>query len=705
MSYCMNSDCMDPKNKQQATNCQACGADLLLRDRYRATRVLGKGGFGTTFAAKDKGLPGQPDCVIKQLKPLLSTPQYVAQCQKLFQREAETLGRIGNHPQIPRLLDYFEMGQEFYLVQEYVSGHTLHKEAKRSGPLTEGQVREVLQEILPVLDYLQTQKVIHRDIKPANIIRREIDNKLILIDFGVVNDQGGAEDNLPSAGKTDFVVGTQGFASPEQMAKKPVYSSDIYSLGITCVFLLLGKLPKDFDPHQAGQPWLQTLSVSPQFQKVLSTMVAAATDDRYASAKAVLQALEKLGQPLDSFDVVLPVPSPAVQSVGLSSNAAVPAPAGSFSGVHSHPPAVPQQTPSRPVTPRPPAQSTIGSLPRDPQPESPAPAEADPPETLKPAPPRKKSWWNQPILGKASMTERIAGLVSQQTVSESEVLKHKQVMDSMTILINKVQKLKSQQFSDPKFIDFVKIQSELSRTQDDRNSLMLAAELLAAGIESKDIFLDIQATEARYRNTASQKIYDAVHGLFHRNLEPAAFMVALNKKTADVLADIETDSLKQAMHQYLGQIDHLSQGRFSFQFFTLFQSSQEADYAVLKTASELIDTCKQGDRHDVDQLNRQVRIQYSFFEKLGRILGIPAHKRLPETYARLIQYVALNDQYKQFYPQFRQVLILLEKWHKHYTKAISIRQQFHPDEYKLPKEFKQDLPGVEVYEYFREYVM
>ncbi|WP_233501244.1 protein kinase domain-containing protein [Acaryochloris thomasi] len=698
---------MDPKNKPQAADCHACGSKLLLRDRYRATRVLGKGGFGTTFSAKDEGLPGQPDCVIKQLKPVLSTPQYVAQCQKLFQREAETLGRIGNHPQIPRLLDYFEMGQEFYLVQEYISGYTLHKEAKRSGPLTEGQVRDVLKEVLPILDYLHQQKVIHRDIKPANVIRREIDHKLILIDFGVVNDQGGADNSTPASGKTDFVVGTKGFAAPEQIAKKPVYASDLYSLGITCVFLLLGKLPKDFNPHQAGQPWLQTLRVSPQFQQVLIKMLAAATCDRYSSAREVLQALEQLGQPADadSFAVVPIQPSVAAPSGWPS---AVPTTQPSVAQVAAQPSgAQPTVSPPSAVSGSisPSAQPAVAAR-RSPQPESAraTTAEVLKPEASEPETPQKKSWWNKPILGKGSMTERIAGLVSQQTVSEPDILKHQQVIDSMTTLINKVQKLKSQQFSDPRFIDFVKVQSDLTRTAEDRNSLMLAAELLAAGIEFKDIFLDLQTTEARYRIAAAQKIYDAVQGLFNRNLEPAAFVAALNKKATEILADIETDKLRQAMQHYLSQIELLSQDKLRFQLFTLFKSSQEDDYSILQTAAELIEACKEGDSGNIEQLNRQIRIQYTGFEKLGRVLGIPAQKRLPETYARLIQYVALSDRYQQSYPRFRQVIVLLEKWHKHYRNAVEIRQRFNPDEYKLPKEFKQDLPGVEVYEYFREYV-
>lgn len=89
--------------------------------------------------------------------------------RELFARKAETLGKIGNHPQLPRLLDYFEQSQQFYFIQEYVSGNNLQQEVKQNGPFTEAGIRQFLSEILPMLEYLHSHQVIHRDIKPANI--------------------------------------------------------------------------------------------------------------------------------------------------------------------------------------------------------------------------------------------------------------------------------------------------------------------------------------------------------------------------------------------------------------------------------------------------------------------------------------------------------------------------------------------------------
>lgn len=297
MSYCLNPTCTKPENPNQAEFCQTCGTKLVLRDRYRISKVLGRGGFGTTFLSVDMGLPGQPTCVVKQLRPAVSAPQILQMARELFQREASTLGKVGNHPQLPRLLDYFELGQEFYLVQDYIAGATLQQEVRRSGVLNEAAVRSVLTEVLPILDYLHGQEVIHRDIKPANLIRRSIDNRLVLIDFGAVKDQvNAAMMSNPDEHSTftSFAVGTPGYAPPEQLAMRPVYASDLYALGVTCVFLLTGKSPKDlnYDAKTGLFLWHNLVNISPRLREILDKMLELSLRDRYQSAQEVLRVLD-----------------------------------------------------------------------------------------------------------------------------------------------------------------------------------------------------------------------------------------------------------------------------------------------------------------------------------------------------------------------------------------------------------------------------
>ncbi|ELS03219.1 serine/threonine protein kinase [Xenococcus sp. PCC 7305] len=296
MSYCLNPSCPKPLNHPKAKKCRACGSKLLLRNRYHLVKGLGKGGFGATFLAADLSLPGQPLCVIKQLRPNTDNPNFLSMARELFEREAKTLGKVGNHPQIPRLLDYFEDRQQFYLVQEFVKGNNLQQEVKKHGVLDEKKARQVLTEVSIILRDIHIQKVIHRDIKPANIIRREIDNKLVLIDFGVVKNQVNtiAAGNGDQTALTAFAVGTPGFAPPEQLAMRPVYASDVYALGVTCMYLMSGKAPKNIesDPLTGEIQWFKYIDVSDEFADILLTMLEVSVKNRYKTADEVLQALD-----------------------------------------------------------------------------------------------------------------------------------------------------------------------------------------------------------------------------------------------------------------------------------------------------------------------------------------------------------------------------------------------------------------------------
>jgi len=295
MSYCLNPACPQPKNPIHVEFCQACGSKLLLRDRYRVIKALGQGGFGATFLAKDESLPGEPCCVIKQLRPTMTGAHLLPMARELFEREARTLGKIGNHPQVPMLLAYFEDNEQFYLVQEYISGWTLQQEVRKSGPVSEAGVKQFLSEILPLLQYIHSQQVIHRDIKPANLIRREQDKKLVLIDFGAVKNQvNPTQNNSDQTALTNFAIGTPGFAPPEQMALRPVYASDIYAVGVTCIYLLTAKSPKDLDynPSTGEMIWRKYVHISDHLAEVLKKMLEASVRHRYQAAGDILRALD-----------------------------------------------------------------------------------------------------------------------------------------------------------------------------------------------------------------------------------------------------------------------------------------------------------------------------------------------------------------------------------------------------------------------------
>ncbi|MEN9231779.1 MAG: protein kinase [Thermostichus sp. DG02_5_bins_236] len=306
--YCLNPACPQPENPPEASTCAACGSPLLVRNRYRAFKRIGQGGFGSTFLVRDQDMPSKPWRVIKQLRPVENSPQIAKLSEELFNREAQVLERLGEHSQIPKLFAHFQEGGKFYLVQEFVQGITLSQEMHRNGVFSEEQARQVMQEVLLILSYVHSHNTVHRDIKPANLIRRKEDQRLVLIDFGAVKELGPGQEQVVEA----TAIRSLGFSPPEQVQGQAVGpSSDLYALAATCINLMTLESPAKFYNHETGQwDWSDRLQLSPEFNSILTRMLQQTVSQRFATATEVLRALqgmslEEINGPV-SQPIVLP---------------------------------------------------------------------------------------------------------------------------------------------------------------------------------------------------------------------------------------------------------------------------------------------------------------------------------------------------------------------------------------------------------------
>lgn len=266
----------------------------ILDRRYRVTASLGSGSFGQTYLAEDTKRPGHPKCVVKQLHLADPDPQIMQTARRLFTTEAETLETLGEHPQIPRLLAYFEEKGEFYIVQEFIDGHRLSEEVVPGQRLPSEQAIGIVSEILEVLEFVHRHNVVHRDINPNNIIRRHQDNKLVLIDFGAVKQVTSGGINSP--GSRTVLIGTPGYMPSEQIEGFPHLSSDVYAVGTIGLQALTGlepdRLPRDQNTDEII--WHNKVQVSDDVAEVLNRMVRRDRPGRYQSATEALQAIRPL---------------------------------------------------------------------------------------------------------------------------------------------------------------------------------------------------------------------------------------------------------------------------------------------------------------------------------------------------------------------------------------------------------------------------
>lgn len=329
----------------------------LLNNRYRVVKTIGRGGFSTTFLATDTHLPSGRQCVIKQLTPVNQDPEYWRWVQERFQREAAILEQLGrNQDQIPQLFAYFSEAGNFYLVQEWIEGLTLNQKYHQTGTFSEDEVKDILVSILPVLDYVHSQRMVHRDIKPENIILRSQDNQPVLIDFGAVKEAMSTVMNPHSHSNVSIAIGTPGYMASEQAVGRPIYASDLYSLGLTAVYLLTGKIPQDLDTDPRTGEFLWRRLV-PDLHSNLATVIDRAIRthprDRFTNASEMLAALDSNN--LDSTEATVVI-SPSSPPSGNQTNQTVPTvpvTPGSSSTVNSNSATVVVNTPSTTTTSQP----------------------------------------------------------------------------------------------------------------------------------------------------------------------------------------------------------------------------------------------------------------------------------------------------------------------------------------------------------------
>ncbi|MBD2436048.1 serine/threonine-protein kinase [Nostoc sp. FACHB-110] len=294
MICCLNPDCPNPLNPKGKKSCQTCGTTLvpLLRNRFRVIRVLSdEGGFGRTYLSEDTDKLNEL-CVIKQLAPKFQGTWSQKKAMELFAEEAKRLQELGEHPQIPTLIAYFEQDNCLYLVQQFINGQNLLKELQQRKAYKPNEIQAILLDLLPVLKFIHDRGVIHRDIKPENLIRCRYDGRLSLIDFGSSKQLTEKVKN-----KSGTSIGSHGYSPLEQIRDGKAFpSSDLFSLGATCFHLLTGVSPFQlWMEHGYGwvNNWRQYLRspLTPEFDGVMNKLLQKDLNQRYQAADEVIKDL------------------------------------------------------------------------------------------------------------------------------------------------------------------------------------------------------------------------------------------------------------------------------------------------------------------------------------------------------------------------------------------------------------------------------
>ncbi|MCC0177872.1 serine/threonine protein kinase [Waterburya agarophytonicola K14] len=273
----------------------------IIEKKYKIIKVLGQDFCSETFLAQGKGLYSFHRYAIKKFKPILGDPQ-VRKIRDLFEREASILKLLsGKNRQIPQLHEYFVDGEDFYLVREWIEGVTLEQKVRQQGKLPETEVKQILASILEVLQHIHNYGIVYRELSPSSIILRQnhwlnlIKDRECLpipIYFGGVEE---LESQTQRLNQPSLLLANQHqYIPPEKELGKSLYASDLYSLGLTAIYLLTGKTPAelDCDLYNHKLLWQQDVpDISANLVRAINRSICTKQSDRFASAEEMSQAL------------------------------------------------------------------------------------------------------------------------------------------------------------------------------------------------------------------------------------------------------------------------------------------------------------------------------------------------------------------------------------------------------------------------------
>ncbi|MGI0481662.1 hypothetical protein ACN4EE_12825 [Geminocystis sp. CENA526] len=333
------------------------------------------------------------------------------------------------------------------------------------------------------------------------------------------------------------------------------------------------------------------------------------------------------------------------------------------------------------------------------------------------------SFLNQDV---ANLTKENQGT---ETVSEISTNIHNQALAEIKVLSTIAKTLDNPNYKNPDFSFYLKIKSFFATNKEQYQGLQNSAELLALAVKAQANFLKIEQTELRYRSTKQQEYYQFVIDFLgekfaedksneaseggaivtkkkdNSKYSKEEFKQQIRAKLEEVKLTIKTEQGKQALEDYTESLEALAaEKEIGLKLLYLFKKFNLTDFSILRTISDMVIYLQDKNMQNMKAMQDLVVKNEEIFLKVGKIIGIPKTKENPETYGRILQYLALSKKHESSIQQFTKMMDVMKQWKNFYKTITDIREQYPPSQYQQPDEFKQEIPGLSLYQTYGEYL-
>ncbi|NQZ61095.1 hypothetical protein [Crocosphaera sp.] len=310
------------------------------------------------------------------------------------------------------------------------------------------------------------------------------------------------------------------------------------------------------------------------------------------------------------------------------------------------------------------------------------------------------------LLGEDGLLEQITeklGLAKPK-VSDTSIFLHNRNLETAKIFAKSAKSVDNTKLSKDEFLLFAKIKFCLEHDREEYEGIKESISLFKSAMKAQKSYVIISELESAGQGIKQKEFYDYAERTLENFDDSETFKEQINKKIIEILPQVKTEEGKEKLRTYATEILNLSEDIFSVQLFCVFKKQELKDFLVLKSINENITNLQETDVVSLKALTCLVMANYDDFEALGDIIDVKGKKSNPDTYAKIIQYIALGERHKNSYGQFEQLINVMRQWYPIYQKIKDIREEYPRENYRQPKDFIKPIPGIDLYNKYRNYL-